>query len=86
MAVAHSILVIVYYLLKRPTVAFRELGPLYLEQLDQKHLTNHLVRRLERLGHKVILEKSDVSEPLGTEGTFPVAQRTPRLSATRKAR
>ncbi len=67
-AVAHSILVIVYYLLKRPTVAFRELGPLYLEQLDQKHLTNHLVRRLERLGHKVILEKSDVSEPLGTEG------------------
>ncbi len=60
-AVAHSILVIVYYLLKRPTVAFRELGPLYLEQLDQQHLTKHLVRRLERLGHKVILEKSDVS-------------------------
>ena len=42
------------------------MGPLYLEQLDQKHLTNHLVRRLQRLGHKVILEKSDVSEPAPT--------------------
>jgi hypothetical protein len=61
-------LVILYYLLKRPTVAFRELGPLYLEQLEEKHLTKHLVRRLERLGHKVILEKSDVTEPVATVG------------------
>jgi len=62
-AVAHSILVILYYLLKRPTVAYRELGPLYLEQLNERHLTQHLVRRLERLGHKVILEKRAVTEP-----------------------
>ena len=60
-AVAHSILVILYYLLKRPTAAFHDLGPLYLEQLDAKHLTRQLVRRLERLGHKVTLEKLDVS-------------------------
>jgi transposase len=63
-AVAHSILVIVYYLLKRPTATFRELGPLYLEQLDEKHLTRHLVRRLERLGHKVILERGDPAETI----------------------
>ena len=56
-AVAHSILVILYYLLKRPETTFRELGPLYLEQLDEKHVTRHRVRRLERLGHKVILEQ-----------------------------
>jgi hypothetical protein len=37
-AVAHSILVILYYLLKRPTATFRELGPWYLEQLDEKHV------------------------------------------------
>jgi hypothetical protein len=63
-AVAHSILVILYYLLKRPQATFQELGPLYLEQLDEKHLTRHLVRRLERLGHKVILEKLDPAEPV----------------------
>ncbi len=67
-AVAHSILVILYYLLKRPQSAFRELGPLYLEQLDSKQLTRYLVRRLERLGHKVTLEQSDLAEPVGTMG------------------
>jgi transposase len=67
-AVAHSILVILYYLLKRPAVAFRELGPLYLEQLDEKHVVQHLVRRLERLGHKVTLEKRDRTEPVAAIG------------------
>ena len=62
-AVAHSILVIVYYLLKRPGTAFQELGPLYLEQLGEKQLTRQLVKRLERLGHKVTLEKQDVAKP-----------------------
>jgi hypothetical protein len=61
-AVAHSILVILYHLLKRPAATFRELGPLYLEQLDEKHLTRYLVRRLERLGHKVTLERPDPAE------------------------
>jgi transposase len=54
-AVAHSILVILYYLLKRPQASYCELGPLYLEQLDSKQVTRYLVRRLERLGHRVIL-------------------------------
>ncbi len=67
-AVAHSILVILYYLLKRPTVAFRELGPLYLEQLDESRVTQHLVRRLERLGHKVILAQRDVTDPEAAVG------------------
>jgi transposase len=62
-AVAHSILVIVYYLLKRPAVAFQELGPLYLEQLGEQQLTRQLVKRLERLGHKVILERQEVAKP-----------------------
>lgn len=61
-AVAHSILVILYYLLKRPMASFRELGPLYLEQLDGERITRQLVRRLERLGHRVTLERQ---EPTG---------------------
>src|SRR5262245_61856204 len=71
-AVAHSILVILYYLLKRPATTFRELGPLYLEQLDEKHLTRQLVRRLERLGHKVILER-----PVPPETGETVGARSP---------
>jgi transposase len=67
-AVAHSILVILYYLLKRPQSTFQELGPLYLEQLDEKQVTRHLVKRLERLGHKVTLEKSNSAEPVGAVG------------------
>jgi transposase len=60
-AVAHSILIIIYYILKR-RLPYRELGPEYLEKLESKHLTRHLVRRLERLGHKVILEKAASTE------------------------
>src|SRR6266850_1916663 len=67
-AVAHSILVILYYLLKRPAATFRDLGPLYFEQLDEKHLTQHLVRRLERLGHKVILERLAAAEAVEAVG------------------
>jgi transposase len=67
-AVAHSILVILYHLLKRPQSTFRELGPLYLEQLDAKQVTRYLVRRLERLGHKVILERLDAAEAVGAAG------------------
>jgi transposase len=55
-AVAHSILVILYHLLKKPDASYRDLGPGYLDQLQSKQLTTHLVRRLERLGHKVTLE------------------------------
>jgi hypothetical protein len=67
-AVAHSILVTLCYLLKRPAVAFRELGPLNLELLDERQVTRYLVRGLERLGHKVILEKRGVSEPAAAVG------------------
>ena len=60
-AVAHSILVILYYLLKR-RCTYRDLGPEYLDQLESKNLTRHLVRRLERLGHKVTLEAAARAE------------------------
>jgi len=54
-ALAHTILGIVYHVLKRGT-DYADLGPDYFERRDTGRLTRHLVERLERLGHKVILE------------------------------
>jgi transposase len=54
-AVGHSILKIVYHILK-DGVHYKDLGGNYFDRLDPKRLTRYLVRRLERLGHKVTLE------------------------------
>lgn len=54
-ALAHTILGIVYHVLKKGT-EYRDLGPDFFERRDTGRLTRHLVDRLERLGHKVTLE------------------------------
>jgi len=54
-AVAHSILRIVYHVLKEGC-PYQDLGGNYFDRLDPERLTRYLIRRLERLGHKVILE------------------------------
>jgi transposase len=54
-AVAHTLLGITYYLLKTGA-QYVELGRDYFDRLDPKRLTRHLVKRLEALGHHVILE------------------------------
>ena len=54
-AVARSILVIVYHLLKRGSRYF-ELGADYFDRLNQQRITQRLVKRLEQLGHQVILQ------------------------------
>lgn len=53
--VAHTILVIIYHLLK-DQVSYQELGATYLEQRDREHATRRYVKQLERLGHRVSLE------------------------------
>jgi transposase len=55
-AVGHSILTIVYHLLQKDGNHYRDLGPDYLDQLHADRITRYLVKRLERLGHKVTLE------------------------------
>lgn len=55
-AVAASILTAAYYIL-RDGSEYRELGPHYLEQLQQAKSAQHLKRRLERLGYEVQLKK-----------------------------
>jgi transposase len=59
-AVGHTILVILYHVLKAQTT-YRELGADYLDQLQSQRLTKGLVRRLERLGHEVTLKPKEVA-------------------------
>ena len=54
-AVAHSILVAAYYILNR-NENYREVGGNYFEKKNPDGLRRYLVRRLERLGHKVVLQ------------------------------
>lgn len=55
MAVAHSILIAVYEMLRK-NAAFRDLGPHYLDAIAKGTVKKRLVRRLEALGYRVTLE------------------------------
>jgi transposase len=59
MAVGHTLLVIIYHVLKKRE-AYRELGADYYHRLQPER---HLVHRLEQLGHKVTLEARPTEEP-----------------------
>lgn len=54
-AVAHSILVTIYHLLKNGS-AYQDLGGAHFERQDQDRVQRSSVRRLEKLGFKVTLE------------------------------
>lgn len=54
-AVAHSILVIIYHVLTED-VDYRELGGNYFDERDRQAVEKRLVRRLEQLGYHVTLE------------------------------
>jgi transposase len=54
-ALGHTLLGIVYPLLRDGT-DYADLGGDYFERRDRERLTRRLVRRLEGLGHKVVLE------------------------------
>jgi len=54
-AVSHTILVIIYHVLTRKSI-YQDLGADYLDRLGADRLTHQLVKRLERLGHKVTLQ------------------------------
>lgn len=59
-AVAHSILVIAYHVLKREE-PYRDLGAQYYDQRDRLAIEKRLVSRLERLGNKVTLEPLELT-------------------------
>lgn len=55
MAVAHSILVIAYHLIKRQET-YKDLGANYFDQLNPEATAKRLVKRLENLGYHVALQ------------------------------
>jgi transposase len=54
-AVGHTLLVIVYHLLRHGT-EYHDLGPQYFDERDRRAVERRLVRRLEGLGYRVALE------------------------------
>lgn len=56
-AVAHSLLQVIYYLLKDNTTVYQELGGDYFDHLDPNRIQRYLVKRLESLGFDVTLAK-----------------------------
>ncbi|HTV82392.1 MAG TPA: IS110 family transposase [Acidobacteriaceae bacterium] len=57
MAVAHTMLVIGYHMLKTGR-GYRELGGNYLEQINKDQLQRYFTKRLQKLGFKVTVEPS----------------------------
>jgi transposase len=56
-AVARSILVIIWHLLADPTARYRDLGAdFYAQRINKNRKTRNLVRQLEALGHHVTLQ------------------------------
>jgi len=55
MAVAHSILIAAYEML-RQRVSYRDLGAAYLDSINRVAIERRLIRRLEALGYRVTLE------------------------------
>lgn len=60
MAVAHSLLVVIYHVLRERT-PYQELGAAYFDRLETTRLERHYVRRLEQLGYKVDLTPSSAA-------------------------
>ena len=54
-AVAHTLLRVAYHVL-RDGVDYRDLGADHHDRLAPEKMTRYLVKRLERLGHKVTIE------------------------------
>jgi transposase len=57
--VAHSLLVVIYHLLKHPDRRFADLGADYFLQLQPERNRRYLVQQLERLGYEVTLTPID---------------------------
>ena len=60
LAIAHKILVAAYHMLAKG-LAYRDLGEVYLDQLDQSLTAANLKRRLERLSYTVVLQLKEAA-------------------------
>ena len=55
LAVAHSLITVVYHLLKNPNLEYRDLGEDYFDKRDAEQTKKQLIKRLHRLGYEVAL-------------------------------
>ncbi len=62
-AVAHSLLVIIYHMLQRGE-AYRELGGDYFAQIDSRRAEGYHIKRLTALGYQVTLTPLSDAEPI----------------------
>ena len=53
LAVAHTMIVVVYHLLKNPGLEYRELGEEYFDRRDEEQTKTQLIKRLNKLGWEV---------------------------------
>jgi transposase len=60
LAVGHSLLVIMYHMLKRE-VEYHDLGPDYFDRLEPERLRRYLVKRLQSLGYEVTLSPRNLN-------------------------
>ena len=56
-AVAHSMLIVIYHLIKDGTI-YQDLGPAHFDELDRKRVARRAVHRLESLGFQVSLTEA----------------------------
>ena len=54
-AVAHSMLIVIYHLIKDGTI-YQDLGPNHFDELDRRRATHRAITRLQALGYRVTLE------------------------------
>ena len=59
-AIAHKILVSIYYLL-RYRVSYKELGGHYLDKRNEAKVLRHYKKKKEHLGYKVFLSEKEVA-------------------------
>jgi hypothetical protein len=53
LAVAHSLITVVYHLLRDPKLEFRDLGEDYFDKRDAEQTKKQLIKRLHKLGYDV---------------------------------
>lgn len=61
LAVAHSLLVVIYELLSHADKEYQDLGATYFDQLNPQRVQRYLVKRLEALGYQVSLTTKAVA-------------------------
>ena len=55
LAVAHTLVTVVYHLLKTPQLEYRELGEDYFDRRDAEQTKRSLIKRLDKLGYNVTI-------------------------------